>query len=754
MLRLLSPQRDFLSAEHAIDICDAPRPCTTNQIEARNSVSTASSSHFTFLTTHSARSRTSSVTTCTSVSGAGFEIPRLTKTPWELERNKKNPVWRRSRPEYLFPAHVFKKLPREVYDCILEQLECLHFGQNQACSSCYLKDLYNLSLTSRAWDRAATLQLYRKVWVLTNEDHPKMPKLKIKGTSRLKLLRRTLRERQALARCVRELHMPDIQTLYQNAGIEKEEIVNLVASVVMACPNLERLDGFHAPFTHTFDRLSHALSTRESLKERMWILSEDDIESDSDEEDDPSNIYYHAALDPTERFLDLNSNHPNLTTLVLHQQSCASTPLTFRAVIGAFRQFPLLRCLSISNLPASSFTSMTLNALPLNLQSLRLENLPGINDKGLQRFATSNIPTTIENLTLIDLEISNLVTLSNFLSPHLTAIKRFTFSQQKAPNLPQDAPIPFLQSPTLNYLHWEIKSQAGPPSTLLSPFAPQAPTVRFPFPDSEPLCCLATNLLAMSIKTGLFPELKKVRIPHDPQGLVQALCKPRATALLPSDTALLTSPPRNSIISTPNQNENQSHTQNGGWNWNKIAAAVDPLASYHASSRPSSISKHPSQPPAPHSSSPRIDSPFPSPRFSKPHPNLDFPITTAASPAQSRLAAQARILASRKVPFMVFRVTDPKGAVRINKTVYGFLGTLDSGIVYEIKPDRNRARSFGVKDDSGWGAEGDGNGKIGSEWITSIDDVIGDREGFSGGSLGCRHFGRGGRKVVGVGEMF
>jgi hypothetical protein len=88
------------------------------------------------------------------------EIPRLTKTPWEVERYRRNSVWSRTSHEAQLSQHVFKNLPREVFDCILEWLELQHFGEQQYCPPCYLKDLCSLSLTSRAWDRAAAIQLY------------------------------------------------------------------------------------------------------------------------------------------------------------------------------------------------------------------------------------------------------------------------------------------------------------------------------------------------------------------------------------------------------------------------------------------------------------------------------------------------------------------------------------------------------------------------------------------------------------------
>jgi hypothetical protein len=92
----------------------------------------------------------------------GVEVPHLVRTPWELERHKRNSV-RSSRKRMTISSemspNIFKRLPREVYDCVVEKLEQLHLAQDDSCSSCFTKDLYSLSLTNRAWDRAATLRM-------------------------------------------------------------------------------------------------------------------------------------------------------------------------------------------------------------------------------------------------------------------------------------------------------------------------------------------------------------------------------------------------------------------------------------------------------------------------------------------------------------------------------------------------------------------------------------------------------------------
>ena len=48
-----------------------------------------------------------------------------------------------------------KRLPNEVYECIITHLQTLHMDAcSEGCLTCYMRDLYSLSLTSRAWEKA------------------------------------------------------------------------------------------------------------------------------------------------------------------------------------------------------------------------------------------------------------------------------------------------------------------------------------------------------------------------------------------------------------------------------------------------------------------------------------------------------------------------------------------------------------------------------------------------------------------------
>lgn len=453
-------------------------------------------------------SKRSSVTSYSSISSNGSSldiVPTLTKTPWELDRYKRHTIARRTRPIGLLPPHFFQKLPREIYDCILQQLQSVHFDDTpQACPSCYLRDVRNLALTSRAWDKAARQHMYRNIWIVTDDAHYELRKVKVKSTGRLKLLRRTLRERSVLAKYVQELKLSDVYQLYRSASpAGKSDIVDLVASIVMACPNLERISGFNIPYDYNFDRLSHALSTRRNLKERVWILETPKKLEDAPEYEKGSEVY-SPYTDPTEIFFQQSDNWFALETIVLHAQNPGR--MSFRSFIATFRKLPSLKNLFLSNFSSEEFNDRTLQALPA-LHSLRLQELHGVTDKGLLRFATSDAAKTLRSLTLIDLEIMLLSVISKFLY-NIPELRRFTLVQDGSPGLLPGAaaPSPVFQSKSLQFLHWDILV----PGT-------------------------ANEDLASSIEAGAFPSLRKIRAPSDHDGLLQDLCRPLAQISYPSD---------------------------------------------------------------------------------------------------------------------------------------------------------------------------------------------------------------------------
>src|SRR5882762_4519356 len=118
---------------------------------------------------------------------------------------------------------------------------------------------------------------YNRIHILGNDSPAQLKRYRLKRGSRLKLLRRTLRERKLLANLVLELRVPEMDAASIAIGKQNaqwQDYRDLVASVVMVCPNLERLLGFTVSYHHEFDRLTYALSTRKKLKEHAWIIGD------------------------------------------------------------------------------------------------------------------------------------------------------------------------------------------------------------------------------------------------------------------------------------------------------------------------------------------------------------------------------------------------------------------------------------------------------------------------------------------------
>ncbi|KAI9778906.1 MAG: hypothetical protein M1835_004818 [Candelina submexicana] len=397
---------------------------------------------------------------------------------------------------------VFKRLPQEIYDCVLQHLRVVHLDPlSPSCATCYLRDLYSLALTSRLWDRAVRAQLYDTIWIVGNDSHLQQKKYKMKHGVRLKLLRRTLRERRVLGQYVRELKVPDLQRRDGLVSREGSEYLDLVASVVMACPNLERLVGFFPIYQHRFDRLRHALSTRRKLKEHVWIVGDNAGQMEKSRKELPFGGLQHEQ---GVAFLQYHEMWDSLHTLFLHSLSVGVLP--HELFVGTFKRLPSLKHLYVSNFSADHFNDLTLQALPV-LHSLHLQDLHGVTDDGLMRLASISSLHHLRRLSLINLEVRSLPVVSR-LFWNLPDLVRFSLVQESSPELPVGgfAMQPVIASSSVEYIHWDVL-----------------------VPGS------ANGNLAKSILAGGFPNLRKLRAPSDHHGVLQSVCIPRAQIALASD---------------------------------------------------------------------------------------------------------------------------------------------------------------------------------------------------------------------------
>ena len=102
---------------------------TVQPVASRTSSVSSYKSNYTASTAPTACSSSSPASSCRQFNSSG-SIPKLVE-----------PVQRR--------------IPQEVIDVILENLEHLHKDPHQTgCTTCYQRDLHALSLTCRSWEKA------------------------------------------------------------------------------------------------------------------------------------------------------------------------------------------------------------------------------------------------------------------------------------------------------------------------------------------------------------------------------------------------------------------------------------------------------------------------------------------------------------------------------------------------------------------------------------------------------------------------
>jgi hypothetical protein len=449
-----------------------------------------------------------------TVYGNGRTTQRPLLIPRRLSSAPSSPTLPYPGKQYIrrIPGEAFKKLPEEVLLNILTELRKLHLAHSSlSCSTCCMRDFISIGASCKKWWNAARIALYEDIQLIGEDSisHIKK-KFKIKHGSRLKLLRRTLQSRPDLAECVKSLKVPTTPESAKNQK-EQEQYMDLVASVIMACPKLERVPGLYPAYKHDFSKFVHALSTREKLQEQVWIVSANPSQpqyklnlSEDSEYLTPIIVPNFLPPDQCIDFLNLHSNWHNLKTLVMH---CNPEGTMNSALFtDVFDSLPSLENLHLSSFPATVFDNHTLLCLP-SLRSLRLENLPGITDDGLSGFASHARTDRLKSLSLISLSLHSLPVLARLFS-HLKSLTKFTLSQAQSPPGVDFFLYPYLASETLKSIHWEFRDPA----------------------DDK-----ATEILSKSISSAGFPSLTKIRAPTDFEGHLQKLCRPRERIELSGD---------------------------------------------------------------------------------------------------------------------------------------------------------------------------------------------------------------------------
>ncbi|EXJ57374.1 hypothetical protein A1O7_07721 [Cladophialophora yegresii CBS 114405] len=278
----------------------------------------------------------------------------------------------------------------------------------------------------------------------------------------------------------------------------------------MACPNLEALTGFYCFYNHTFDRLTHALSTRKQLRLHAWIIAENDDVTARGQTQLPPGLLND---DQSYQFALYHDRWKQLETLLLCSPGGLGV-IEHELFIRILYSLPALKNLCVSSFDTDDFHDMTLLSLPPWVTSLRLEECLGVTDTGLTRWAASPNAAQIERLSLLHQNITGLLTISKVFAS-LGRLAKFTIVQSDVvPSLPKEmrqvVVQPLLASKSLQFLHWDISPpKGGDTDNSVVERGPTTPNMH----------------LALSVSHGGFPHLRRLRAPRDtsPLGILQSV---------------------------------------------------------------------------------------------------------------------------------------------------------------------------------------------------------------------------------------
>lgn len=449
------------------------------------------------------------------------------------------------------------------------------------------------------------------------------------------LLRRTLRANPYIAEMVRSLKVPRPEkptNWTASKGTQwLDQYEDLVAALVMACPNLERLRGLGLSYEHLFKRIFHALSTRNGLKEMLWMIEPSSAKKQSSriggskphQNDEEEEWVMPGDLNPLqeETFVEHHRRLVRLNRLAIHcEPGAAFGPAT--VLTRTFALLPALQHLHLCNLPAKAFNDKHLLSLP-PLKSLTLSHITGISSNGLSSFATCINSAPLRRLDLRHTPLTSLPAVARLFS-NLRSLNSFCLVQSFPPLMPETNSfvlwmMPYLASPSLKKIHWDITSRTA---SLNS----------------------ADDILAKSIDSGGFPSLVTLRTPNDTYGAFQALCRPVEKIDLPTDRFFGTGMPSNQSFSAPS-----SPTFKLERSFTSHSLPATPLGA----------------------------------------PCFGTDLVTA------RLLAQTRLEQARDKPRFQINIIDENSKLAETYAVAGYMGTVGSPIEYYLYPDEGSTDAQG-----------------------------------------------------------
>ncbi|KAH7171067.1 hypothetical protein EDB81DRAFT_189166 [Dactylonectria macrodidyma] len=524
---------------------------------------------------------------------------------------------------------MFAMLPGEVLSLIMDKLRDLHLRPgSESCATCWMRDVCNVSLASRKWHKTARIALYDDIQLVGADLTAHKKKYKLNQGARVRMLRRSLRANPQLARLVRVLKVPAPESPAKGSSVAEYD--DLIASLVMACPNLESLSGPTTGYDHSFKKIFHALSTRHNLKHMSWLVhapphqKHQRMHSRSQQQ---LGLVMPAELLRFQETTFLNHHHhwARLETLTIHCVPGASlAPETL--LTKTLECLRSLKHLHLCNVSPSGFNDANLLALP-PLQTLTLSAITGITSNGLSAFATRSNSLSLRKLHLRHTPLTSLAALARILS-NLRSLVSFALIQASSPLMPDEDSftlwmMPYLASSSIKKLHWDITAHATSVNA-------------------------ADDILSRSITAGGFPALRSLRVPNDPDGLFQDLCYPVERIDLHMDRFRTPDPPAEMV----------------GLGVDSSPTNTSPISPTRYLFKSSSNTSLQSGPPA---------------------GGVRHPVATNLHAA--RLAAQARLEAAHSRPRFTVNVIEEDGTTAETFCMAGFIGTPGSEIKYHLLPD-------------------------------------------------------------------
>ena len=204
---------------------------------------------------------------------------------------------------------------------------------------------------------------YHTLWIPATNLHAQSRRFFVKPKTRLKLIRRTLQQQTSLAAYVREIQIVDYPATSKAGSRNVKTCCDSLASIVSACPQLERITGFYPTYHKKHDSIFRAISAKQTLKEHTWILcAREKPKAEEKRFLRSSSFWTPREYDPAIAFVELHSRFENLERRWLSPVLQMVAPIRISPIF--FKHLPALQNLHLGSFASHDFEPSHLKYLP------------------------------------------------------------------------------------------------------------------------------------------------------------------------------------------------------------------------------------------------------------------------------------------------------------------------------------------------------------------------------------------------------